>query len=251
MQYTRLGNSGLIVSRLAFGVMTFGDGSGPLGGIWRIGQEEANLLVGRALDAGINFFDTADAYAGGQSESILGQALGPRRKDIILSTKIGFRTGTPITEAGASFRYIVNSAEGCLRRLGTDYIDLLSIHKFDPFTPLEESARALDQLVQRGLVRYVGFSNFSAWQAAKILGIQRRMGYSPVVAAQMYYSLVGRDLEYEVVPFCHDEAWELSSGVPWLADFSPDAIRGRIPPEERDVSPSSISSPSIRRRATA
>ena len=204
MQYTRLGNSGLIVSRLAFGVMTFGHDQGPLGAVWKTGQEEANALVQRSLDAGINFFDTADGYAGGQSELMLGKALGARRKDVILSTKIGFRTGTPLTQTGASMRHIVNSAEECLKRLGTDYVDLLSIHRYDAYTSFEESARALDQLVSRGLVRYVGFSNFSAWQAAKFLGIQNARGYAPLVAAQMYYSLVGRDLEHEVVPFCQD-----------------------------------------------
>jgi aryl-alcohol dehydrogenase-like predicted oxidoreductase len=204
MQYTRLGNSGLVVSRLAFGVMTFGHDEGPMGAVWKTGQEEANALVQRSLDAGINFFDTADGYAGGQSEVMLGKALGARRKDVVLSTKIGFRTGTPITQAGSSMRHILNSAEQSLKRLGTDYIDLLSIHRFEAYTPFEESARALENLVSRGLVRYVGFSNFTAWQAAKFLGIQNARGYAPFIAAQMYYSLVGRDLEHEVVPFCQD-----------------------------------------------
>src|ERR1700756_1265912 len=204
MQYTRLGNSGLVVSRLAFGVMTFGHDEGPMGAVWKTGQEEANALVQRSLDAGINFFDTADGYAGGQSEVMLGKALGARRKDVVLSTKIGFRTGTPITQAGSSMRHILNSAEQSLKRLGTDYFDLLSIHRLDAYTPFEESARALENLVTRGLVRYVGFSNFMAWQAAKFLGIQNQKGYSPFIAAQMYYSLVGRDLECEVVPFCQD-----------------------------------------------
>ena len=204
MQYGRLGNSGLVVSRLSFGVMTFGHDEGPMGNIWKTGQEEANVLVQRSLDAGINFFDTADMYANGQSEVMLGKALGCHRRDVILSTKIGFRTGPPIANTGSSMRHILHAAEDCLKRLGTDYIDVLSIHRFDPFTPLEESARALENLVTRGLVRYVGFSNFTAWQAAKFLGIQHQRGYSPFIAAQMYYSLVGRDLEYEVVPFCRD-----------------------------------------------
>lgn len=204
MQFARLGNSGLIVSRLAFGVMTFGHDQGAMGAVWKTGQEEANALVGRSLDAGINFFDTADGYAAGQSEVMLGKALGSRRRDIILSTKIGFRTGPALTQSGSSARHILNSAEGCLKRLGTDYIDLLSIHRFDAYTPFEESGRALENLVTRGLVRYVGFSNFTAWQAAKFMGIQKQHNYSPFIAAQMYYSLVGRDLEHEVVPFCQD-----------------------------------------------
>jgi len=204
MQYTRLGSSGLVVSRLSFGVMTFGHDQGPMGSVWKTSQEEANALVQRSLDAGINFFDTADMYANGQSEIMLGKALGARRRDVILSTKIGFRTGPPIANAGSSMRHILNAAEDSLKRLGTDYIDLLSIHRIDPYTGFEESARALENLVTRGLVRYVGFSNFTAWQAAKFLGIQIQRGYSPFVAAQMYYSLVGRDLEYEVAPFCED-----------------------------------------------
>ena len=206
MQYARLGNTGLIVSRLSFGVMTFGSASGDdsRGSVWKIAQDEADRLMHHALDTGINFFDTADMYAAGQSEEMLARALGSRRKDVVISTKIGFRSGDAVTQTGASFRYILQATEASLRRLKTDYIDLLSIHKPDPFTPFEESARALDNLVTRGLVRYVGYSNFNAWQAAKFLGIQKQHNYSPFVAAQMYYSLVGRDIEHEVAPFCQD-----------------------------------------------
>jgi aryl-alcohol dehydrogenase-like predicted oxidoreductase len=206
MQYVRLGNSGLIVSRLALGVMTFGSGSGsdPRSAVWKTGQQDADSLVGRALDAGINFFDVADMYANGQSEEMLAKALGKRRNDVVISTKIGFRSGEALTQAGASYRYLLAAAEACLRRLQTDYVDLLSIHRPDPFTPAEETARALENLVQRGLVRYVGYSNFSAWHAEKFVGIQKHRNYSPFIAAQMYYSLLGRDLEHEVVPFCAD-----------------------------------------------
>ncbi len=207
MQYTRLGNSGLIISRMAYGVMTFGDGAGsshPMAQTWKTPQQEADALVGRAIDSGINFFDTADAYTEGRAEVMLAQALGARRKEIIISTKVGFRTGPELIATGGSFQHVVGGAEASLKRLKTDYIDLLSIHRLDPYTPLEETARALENLVQRGLVRYVGYSNFSAWQSAKMLGIQQRLGYSPLIAAQMYYSLVGRDLENEVVPFCKD-----------------------------------------------
>jgi aryl-alcohol dehydrogenase-like predicted oxidoreductase len=202
MQFARLGNTGLIVSRLAFGVMTFGQGEGALAAVAKTPQEEADALVSHSLDAGINFFDTADAYAKGQSETMLGKALGPRRKNVVISTKVGFRTGEDVIQTGASYRYILAAAEESLRRLGTDYVDLLSIHKPDPFTPFEETARALDNLVQRGLVRYVGYSNLSAWQAATFVGIQKLHDYAPFVAAQMYYSLLGRDLEHEIVPFC-------------------------------------------------
>jgi aryl-alcohol dehydrogenase-like predicted oxidoreductase len=236
MQYARLGNSGLIVSRLAFGAMTFGSDTGPMGAVWKTGQQEAESLVNRAFQAGINFFDTADSYSGGQSETMLGKALGSRRKDVVVSTKIGFRFQESVLDAGASFRYIVNSAEQSLRRLGTDYLDLLSIHKFDPFTPFEESARALDNLVTRGLVRYVGFSNFSAWHAAKFLGIQKQMGHSPFIAAQMYYSLVGRDIEHEVIPFCVDAGIGIAVWSPLASGFlsgrytrqDPSGGRGRM-----------------------
>src|ERR1035438_8437759 len=192
MQYTRLGNSGLIVSRMAYGVMTFGDGTGsshPMAQTWKTPQQEADALVGRAIDSGINIFDAADAYTEGRAEVMLAQALGSRRKEVVISTKVGFRTGPELLATGGSFQHVVAGAEASLRRLKTDYIDLLSIHRLDPYSPLEETARALENLVQRGLVRYVGYSNFSAWQSAKMLGIQQRMGYSPLIAAQMYYSL--------------------------------------------------------------
>jgi len=222
MQYSRLGNTGLIVSRLSFGVMTFGSGASatdPRSSVWKTGENEAAALIHRAVDAGINFFDAADGYAEGQSEQMLGRALGDRRKDVIISTKVGFRTGEPVIHAGGSFRYIVAATEASLRRLNTDYVDLLSIHKPDPFTPAEETARALDHLVHRGLVRYVGFSNLSAWQAAKFVGIQKQHNYSPFVAAQMYYSLVGRDLEYEIVPFCQDAGIGLVVWSPLAGGF--------------------------------
>lgn len=207
MQYTRLGNSGLIISRMAYGVMTFGErgnSTSPLAHLWKTPQQEANALIGRALDAGINIFDTADAYTEGRAEVMLAEALGARRKEVVISTKVGFRTGPELIATGGSYQHIIAGAEASLRRLKTDYIDLLSIHRLDRYAPIEETARALENLVQRGLVRYVGYSNFSAWQSAKLLAIQQRHGYSPIIAAQMYYSLVGRDLENEVVPFCKD-----------------------------------------------
>jgi aryl-alcohol dehydrogenase-like predicted oxidoreductase len=238
MQYVRLGNTGLIVSRLAFGVMTFGtaDPSSPMAAVAKTPQQEADALIGRSLDRGINFFDTADAYTSGETEKILGAALGSRRKDAIISTKIGFRSGEALINTGASYRYLLAAIEGCLRRLQTDYVDLLSIHKFDPFTPAEETARALENLVQRGLVRYVGYSNWTAWQAAKFVGIQKLHNYSPLVAAQMYYSLVGRDLEHEVVPFCQDAGIGIVVWSPLASGFltgrytrkDPSGGKGRI-----------------------
>ena len=207
MQYTRLGNSGLIISRMAYGVMTFGErgnSTSPMAHVWKTSQAEANALINRALDNGINIFDTADAYTEGRAEMMLAEALGPRRKEVVISTKVGFRTGPELIATGGSYQHIIAGAEASLRRLKTDYIDLLSIHRLDRYSPIDETARALENLVQRGLVRYVGYSNFSAWQSAKLLGIQQRYNYSRLIAAQMYYSLVGRDLENEVVPFCKD-----------------------------------------------
>lgn len=204
MQYTTLGHTGLVVSRLAFGAMTFGTGDLVPGVTNNIDQTGADQMVSRALDAGINLFDTADAYTGGQSEIMLGKALGNRRHEVAIATKVGFRLGDAITDTGLSYRHIIASAEGSLKRLGTDYIDLYQLHIPDPLTPPEETVRALDDLVRRGLVRYIGFSNFPAWKAARMLGIQERHGYARFIGAQMYYSLLGRDIEHEVVPFIED-----------------------------------------------
>jgi aryl-alcohol dehydrogenase-like predicted oxidoreductase len=199
MQYARLGNSGLVVSRLAFGAMTFGTGNIP--SVYKVGEAEAKALVDRALDAGINLFDTADVYADGESERMLGRVLGKRRKDVILSTKVGMRTGPGLLDTGLSRRHLVAGVESSLQRLQTDHVDLYSVHRFDEATPIEETIEALDGLVRRGLVRYLGFSNWSAWQAAVALGLQDRRAGARFVSAQMYYSLVGRELEHEVLPF--------------------------------------------------
>lgn len=201
MQYTTLGHTGLVVSRLAFGAMTFGEGQLVPGVMNQIEQSQANQMVDRALNAGINLFDTADAYTNGQSEIMLGKALGSRRDKAVIATKVGFRTGNALTDTGLSYRHILASAEASLKRLGTDYIDLYQIHIPDPLTPVEETLRAFDDLVRRGMVRYMGFCNFPAWKAAQMLGVQERNGYTRFVGAQMYYSLLGRDLEHEVVPF--------------------------------------------------
>jgi aryl-alcohol dehydrogenase-like predicted oxidoreductase len=202
MRYARLGDTGLVVSRLAFGAMTFGSGNIPT--VYKVGRDDARTLVDRALAAGINFFDTADGYAAGQSETMLGEALREKRKEVVISTKVGMRVGDALLRSGLSRRHITASCEASLQRLGTDYIDLYIVHRFDRLTPLEETLGALDDLVRRGLVRYVGFSNWSAWQAAKAVGLQRQHGWAQFRAAQMYYSLVGRDLEHEVLPFAID-----------------------------------------------
>src|SRR6476646_5267720 len=219
MQYTTLGKTGLVVSRLAFGAMTFGTGQLVPGVTNNIDQTVADQMVGRVLDAGINLFDTADAYTNGESEIMLGKALGDRRAQVVIATKVGFRLGDAITDTGLSYRHIIQSAEASVKRLNTDYIDLYQIHIPDPLTPLEETLKALDDLVRRGLVRYVGFSNFPAWKAARMLGIQERYGYARFIAAQMYYSLVGRDLEHEFVPFTEDAGMGILVWSPLAGGF--------------------------------
>ncbi|HZF16282.1 MAG TPA: aldo/keto reductase [Steroidobacteraceae bacterium] len=205
MQYARLGDSGLVVSRLAFGSMTFGVvPTGPFASVSKVDQAGANNLVARAIDGGINFFNGADVYAGGEAEKILGKAIGAKRKEVVIATKVGNRMGPSLIETGLSRRHIHAACDGSLARLGTDYIDVYLVHKVDPITPIEETIEALEDLVRQGKVRYVGFSNWPAWMAAKAIGIQRARGWSQFRAAEMYYSLVGRDLEHEVAPLCAD-----------------------------------------------
>ncbi|HTK09420.1 MAG TPA: aldo/keto reductase [Ktedonobacteraceae bacterium] len=204
MQYTQLGKTGLIVSRFAFGSMTFGSGEGALGSVYKVDQASANELVARALDTGINFFNTADVYANGQSEVMLGQALGKRRQEVVIATKVGNRMSEALIDQGLSRQHIFASVQGSLKRLNTDYIDVYLVHRLDPYTPIEETLEALDALVRQGMVRYIGFSNWPTWLAAKAIGLQREHHWAQFRAAEMYYSLVGRDLEHEMVPFVED-----------------------------------------------
>ena len=203
MKYAPLGRTGLMVSRLAFGAMTFGspEKSGVLG---RSDQAAANAIVGQALDAGINLFDSADSYGLGESEIMLGKALGSRRRDVVIATKAGFPIGKNRLDNGLSARHLIMAAEEALVRLNTDWIDIFQLHRFDPKVPYEEVARALEQLVSQGKVRYVGLCNHQAWQMERYLGIQQRMGYAPMTVAQMYYSLLGRDLEQDCLDFFLD-----------------------------------------------
>jgi aryl-alcohol dehydrogenase-like predicted oxidoreductase len=200
MQYAKLGDTGLVVSRLCLGAMTFGVNTvnPALGKVDQAGAEE---LVAAALDAGVNFFDTADIYSGGQSEVMLGQALGSRRKDVVIATKLGFRVGAAITDAGLSRQHVIAACEASLKRLNTDYIDLYQAHKEDLFTPLEETLEAFDQLVRAGKVRYVGFSNWAAWRAATAVQMQKDRGWARFVSGQLHYSLLNRDVEQDLAPF--------------------------------------------------
>ncbi len=219
MQYTRLGNTGLIVSRMAFGSMTFGSGEGAFGSVYKVDQAAANDLVARALDAGINFFNTADAYANGQSEEMLGQALGKRRQEVVIASKVGNRMSDVLIDQGLSRQHILASIQGSLKRLGSDYLDLYLVHRLDPYTPLEETLEALNFVVQQGMVRYLGFSNWPAWLAAKAIGLQREHGWAQFRAAEMYYSLVGRDLEHEIVPFAQDAGVGITVWSPLAGGF--------------------------------
>jgi aryl-alcohol dehydrogenase-like predicted oxidoreductase len=205
MQYAPLGQTGLLVSRLSLGAMTFGVGGNAAGPIsLTVDQKAANELVGRALDAGINLFDSADTYGMGQSEIILGTALGKRRRDIVIATKAGFKFGGNRLDNGLSFRHIVMAVDEALQRLNTDWIDVFQLHRYDALVPYEEAARALEHVVSQGKVRYVGLCNHQAWQMERYLGIQRQMGYRPLTVAQMYYSLLGRDLEQDCLEFFED-----------------------------------------------
>lgn len=200
MQYATLGDTGLVVSRLAFGAMTFTQGNRDVGALYKVGEALADELVGRALDAGINFFDTADAYAGGESETLFGRALRSHRDEVVLATKVGFRTGDPLARSGLSRRHTLWSVDQSLKRLGTDWIDVYIAHREDPHTPLAETLGAFDAVVRAGKVRYLGFSNWSAWKVAAAIEIQKANGLAPFTHGQMHYSLVGRDVERDVIP---------------------------------------------------
>jgi aryl-alcohol dehydrogenase-like predicted oxidoreductase len=184
--------------------MTFG-GKGFWKNIGQVEQKEANELVSTAIEGGINFFDTADVYSEGRSEEILGKALGSKRKDIVLATKVRGRTGTGPNDVGLSRKHIIDSCNASLKRLGTDYVDLYQVHSFDPRTPLDETLRALDDLVREGKVRYIGASNFTGWQLMKALAISKKQNLEKFVTLQAFYSLIARDLENELVPLSLDQ----------------------------------------------
>ncbi len=208
MRHHPLGRTGLFVSELCLGTMTFGGGEGIWGQIGALQQADAERLIGQALDAGINFIDTADVYAAGASEQITGQALKNLkvpREDVVVATKVFGETGAGPNARGASRSHILDGVKASLKRLQLDHIDLYQIHGFDPATPIEETVRALDQLVRHGHVRYVGVSNWAAWQIVKALGIAERLGLARFESLQAYYTLAGRDLERELTPMLRSE----------------------------------------------
>ena len=205
MDYRRLGASGLKVPALSFGAGTFA-GRGPLFSNWgNTDATEARRLVDICLEAGVTLFDTADVYSDGASEEVLGAAIKGRRNQVLISTKTTLPTGDGPEDSGSSRARLIRACEAALRRLGTEHIDLLQLHAFDAGTPIEEVLSTLDDLVRAGKVRYVGVSNFSGWQLMKSLAIADRYGYPRYVAHQAYYSLVGRDYEWELMPLGLDQ----------------------------------------------
>ena len=233
MKYNQFGRTGLFVSEICLGAMTFG--GNPDAGFWKaigqLGQAEVDGLVARALAAGVNFFDTADVYSFGHSERLLGQSfknLGVARKDVIIATKVFGEMGPLPNDKGASRGHIMDSVQASLERLQTDHIDLYQIHGNDAVTPIEETLRALDDLVRQGLVRYVGVSNWAAWKIARALGLSEAKGYARFESLQAYYSIAGRELERELVPMLTEEklglmVWSPLAGGLLSGKFGPGA----------------------------
>ena len=205
MEYRHLGASGFKVPVLSFGAGTFG-GKGPLFSNWgNTDADGARRLVDICLDAGLTMFDTADVYSGGESERILGEAIKGRRDKVLISTKATFRFSDEPNDVGSSRFHLIKSCDAALKRLGTDYIDLFQLHGFDARTPVEETVSTLDDLVRAGKIRYLGVSNFSGWHLMKSLAVADRYGYARYVANQTYYSLIGRDYEWELMPLGADQ----------------------------------------------
>ena len=206
MEYRQLGSSGLRVSALSFGTGTFGGGDNEVFREFGANElSEAARIVDVCIDAGINLFDTADAYSNGQSEQILGKALGARRDQVLIATKAYFRMGPGENDLGGSREHLIKACDESLSRLGTDYIDLYQLHCFDSLTPLDETLSALNQLVEQGKVRYIGCSNYAGWQLMKAIGISERHGWAKFVSHQAFYSLAGRDYEWDLMPFAIDQ----------------------------------------------
>ncbi len=219
MNYRELADTGVFVSELCLGTMTFGG----RGQIWEVigglDQQGADDLVGGALDAGINFVDTANVYSAGESETMLGKALGTRRQEVILATKVRGRMGPGPNQVGLSRLHIMQAVDASLKRLGTDYIDLYQIHRFDPLTNIEDTLRALDDLVRAGKVRHIGCSNLAAWQVMKALAVSREQRLERFKCTQSYYSLAGRELEREMIPLLKDQGLGLLVWSPLAGGF--------------------------------
>jgi 1-deoxyxylulose-5-phosphate synthase len=211
MRYANLGTTGLKVSRICLGCMSFGT---PAWRDWVLPEEASRLLIRRALEAGINFFDTADMYSRGVSEEVLGRAVRDfaRREDLVIATKVFFPTGDGPNDRGLSRKHVLAAIDASLRRLGTDYVDLYQIHRWDPETPIEETLEALDDVVRAGKARYLGASSMFAWQFARALGLAERRGWRRFVSMQDHYNLVYREEEREMLPLCRAEGIGV---LPW------------------------------------
>jgi aryl-alcohol dehydrogenase-like predicted oxidoreductase len=218
MRHLVLGRTGLRVSELCFGTMTFG-GTGMWEKLGALDQKQADVMVGKCLDAGINFFDSADFYAAGESEVMLGRALGKKRNDNVIATKVRLRMGPGPNDVGLSRGHILAAAEASLERLGADHIDLYQIHAPDPLTPMDETLGALEDLVRAGKVRYLGASNLAAWQMMKALWISDQRGFARFESLQAYYNLAARELERELVPMLEDQQVGLLVWSPLAGGF--------------------------------
>jgi len=216
VKYRPLANTGVFVSELCLGAMTFGSQWEMIGAL---GQKEADALVHRSLDEGINFFDTADVYSSGESEEILGRSLKDKRHDVVIATKVRGRMGPGANEVGLSRLHIVQAAEASLKRLGTDYLDLYQIHRSDPETDIEETLIALTDLVRSGKVRYIGCSNMEAWEMMRALGISEKRGLETFKCTQSYYSLAGRELEQQTIPLIQNQGLGLLVWSPLAGGF--------------------------------
>ena len=205
MEFRQLGKSGFKIPVLSLGTATFGGGSEFYKAWGNVGVDEAKRMVDICLDAGLTLFDSADIYSNGMAEEILGKAIAGRRDQVIISTKATFQTGNGPNDSGSSRFHLLKTCEAQLKRLNTDYIDLYQMHGFDPFTPIEEVLRTLENLIQSGKVRYIGCSNFSGWHLMKSLAIADHLGTDRYVSHQVYYSLLGRDYEHELMPLALDQ----------------------------------------------
>jgi aryl-alcohol dehydrogenase-like predicted oxidoreductase len=222
MRYRPLGRTGQYVSEICLGTMTFSGGAGFWRAIGALDQASSTALVGRAIEAGVNFIDTANVYSEGQSEIQLAQALhdlGVRREDVVIATKVRGRMGPGPNSVGLSRGHIMDQIAASLKRLGLDHVDLYQIHGFDPVTPIEETLRALDDCVRRGFVRTIGCSNLAAWQIMKALGISERLGLARFETVQAYYSIAGRELEREILPLVEDQGLGVMVWSPLAGGF--------------------------------
>jgi aryl-alcohol dehydrogenase-like predicted oxidoreductase len=227
MKYRYLGRSGLLVSRLCLGTMTFGNTQ------WGCDQGGASAIVARFVSGGGNFIDTADGYSAGESEKMLGIALKEHNRDeLVVATKCWFPSGSAPTSRGLSRKHIVESCEKSLKRMGLDYVDLYQFHGPDPYTPIEESLRAADDLISSGKIRYLGCSNFYAWQIARTNGVAALNGYQPLVSAQHLYNLVRRDIEREILPACEAEGVGMICWSPLAAGMLSGKYRAQQKPDE-------------------